>query len=234
MPVAGPKPQPPGQIRHRVKPVHDWLEIPNVPYEDGPSLPRFPPRPPALEPPPPRRILGAAGTDLWERTWRMSTNLNLPPEDTLLQLCEQIDERAELRFRVIRDGDWRERNALRMLDAQVTAGLTALADAQDEARPLTWPSATKRWWHAVSRLPHCSRWTDADWQFAMDTAQLVAAFHIGNHRLANEIRTRERVMGTTGDARRDLRIRYVDPTPPEEQDNFSITAIADYRRSVQA
>jgi hypothetical protein len=41
-------------------------------------------------------------------------------------LCEQIDERQILRLRVMRDGDWRERNGLRQLDAQIVSGLSML------------------------------------------------------------------------------------------------------------
>jgi hypothetical protein len=231
MPVIGRKPKPDGQKRNRMKPVHEWTDVPNVPFDSGPPLPRSPAKPPVLEPPEPKRPLGGPGQDLWDRAWRMAS---VPPDsEQLLQLCEQVDERQSLRVRVLRDGDWRDRNGLRQLDAQVHAGLTKLANDQDD-RPASWPAATKRWWRAVSRLPHCTMWTEADWQFALDTAYLVAAFHIGNHRLAMEIRVRERIMGTTADARRDLRIRYVDATPPEAKDDPSVTAIADYRRSVQA
>lgn len=73
-----------------------------------------------------------------------------------------------------------------------------------------WPASTKRWWETVSRMPHCVLWSDADWQFALDTALLAAEFHEGNVRVAGELRQREKILGTTLDARRDLRIRYVD------------------------
>jgi hypothetical protein len=73
-----------------------------------------------------------------------------------------------------------------------------------------WPAATKRWWATVSRMPHCTLWSDADWQFALDTALIAAAFHEGDVRTATELRQREKILGTTVDARRDLRIRYVD------------------------
>lgn len=233
MPISGSKPKPRNQIRHRVPPVHDWTEVVDVPFAGGPSLPRAPARPKPLTPPTPTRPLGNAGLELWERVWRAATSA--PDAETLLQLCEQTDERQSLRRTVIKEGDWRERNGLRQLDAQITAGLVRIADAQDDARPSTWPAATRRWWTAISRLPHAGLWTGADWQFAMDTAHLVAAYHAGNLRLAGEIRTRERIMGTTRDARRDLRIRYV-PAPDEDEVtvNPSVTAMDDYRRSVSA
>jgi len=45
----------------------------------------------------------------------------------LLQIvAEQIDERAALRVKVLRDGDWRDRSALRALDSQVLDCLSLL------------------------------------------------------------------------------------------------------------
>ena len=92
---------------------------------------------------------------------------------------------------------------------------------------LPWPKATKRWWQVVSRMPHCILWDEADWQFALDTATTVAVFHGGDMKVAVEVRQREKVMGTTLDARRDLRIRYVDVV--EETDDPRVKAIDDYR-----
>lgn len=76
-----------------------------------------------------------------------------------------------------------------------------------------WPAATLRWWKAVSSMPHCGVWTDTDWQFAVDTAEVHARFASGLTTAAAELRQRESRMGTTMDARRDLRIRYVEPKP---------------------
>src|SRR5699024_2876535 len=39
MPPAGRKPKPAGQAINRHKPTHDWTEVPNVPFGDGPPLP---------------------------------------------------------------------------------------------------------------------------------------------------------------------------------------------------
>lgn len=232
MGVSGPKPKPRDQIRHRVKPVHDWTDVPDVPFEHGPKLPPVPKRPPRMTPPEPPRPLSSTGRALWDRAWRQAVT---PPDaDKLLQLCEQQDERVALRVRVLRENDWRDRSALRVLDTQVSQGLAALSDSLSDSTPARWPAATRRWWHAISRLPHCVLWTDADWQFAADTANLVAAFHCGDHRHAQEIRRRERIMGTTADARRDLRIRYVEMHDDDNAHNPSVTAMADYRRSVSA
>jgi len=77
-------------------------------------------------------------------------------------------------------------------------------------------------------MPHCVLWTKADWWFALATAVIAAAFHRGDLRQAKELRQRERLLGTTADARRDLRIRYVDSVTEEKP--IGVTAIEEYRR----
>lgn len=136
MAVTGRKPKPAGQAVTRHKQIHDWVEIPNVPYRSAPKLPE-------------RQPGGAA-----------------------------------------------------------------------------WPAQTKRWWRVISSMPHCVLWAEADWVFAEHTARLVAAFDAGELRLATEIRNREKLLGTTVDFRRDLRIRYVDAAPTEAP---GVTNLDDYR-----
>jgi len=72
---------------------------------------------------------------------------------------------------------------------------------------------TRVWWEAISSMPHCILWQDSDWQFAVDTAMVHADACHGKTTAMAELRMREKVMGTTVDARRDLRIRYVEPEP---------------------
>lgn len=68
---------------------------------------------------------------------------------------------------------------------------------------------TKRWWEAVRTMPHAVLWEKSDWMFALATLHVAEqAFH-GSAAAASELRARERILGTTLDARRDLRIRYV-------------------------
>lgn len=101
-----------------------------------------------------------------------------------------------------------------------------LPKAQPDGRP--WPVWTKRWWQVVSTMPHCKLWSESDWEFAFDTAALKATFHTeGGTGLATEIRNREKVLGTTADFRRDLRIRYVDPA--EQETPAEVTKLDDYR-----
>jgi hypothetical protein len=108
---------------------------------------------------------------------------------------------------------------------RITAALTG------EEFILPWPTETKRWWRAVSRMPHCVLWSDTDWQFALDTVLIAAAFHAGDMKQAVELRQREKVMGTTLDSRRDLRIRYVEAVA--EAKRPSLIAIEGYRKALQ-
>lgn len=70
---------------------------------------------------------------------------------------------------------------------------------------------TREWWEAITKMPHCILWQPSDWQFALDTAMVHASATHGSVTAMAELRQREKIMGTTVDARRDLRIRYVDP-----------------------
>jgi len=83
---------------------------------------------------------------------------------------------------------------------------------------------TREWWRAISSMPHCVLWTDSDWMFALDTAMVHAASVYGSVTAASELRQRERILGTTLDARRDLRIRYIDEELPET--DASIVGVA--------
>jgi hypothetical protein len=114
------------------------------------------------------------------------------------------------------------------------SGLAAFKIDNNPVAPQEWPAETKRWWRTVSHMPHCILWTEGDWQFALDTALIAAGFHAGDMRLAAELRAREKVLGTTADARRDLRIRYIDEAADDEsaEDQGSVTAMADYKQMV--
>jgi hypothetical protein len=86
---------------------------------------------------------------------------------------------------------------------------------------------TLDWWATVSRMPHCKLWADSDWMFALSTAQVADAAFCGVASAATELRNREKVMGTTVEFRRDLRIRYVGVE--ELSQPAEVANIADYR-----
>jgi hypothetical protein len=80
-----------------------------------------------------------------------------------------------------------------------------------EARDVPIHGFTKRWWKTISHMPHCRLWTMSDWEFALATAMVADQFFYGHAQLATELARREKVLGVTFDARRDLRIRYIEP-----------------------
>lgn len=79
-------------------------------------------------------------------------------------------------------------------------------DSQHRVR-VDWPARTRKWWSVVSSMPHCVLWTQADWEDALDTAEVHARFVEGAN--GTELRIRSKRLGLTLDDRRDLRIRYV-------------------------
>jgi hypothetical protein len=95
-----------------------------------------------------------------------------------------------------------------------------------------WPEATKRWWKLISTMPHCVLWSESDWSFAQDTALVAARFHEGDMRAAAELRNREKVLGTTVDYRRDLRIRYVSEVEDDEASPATVTQMDRYRQQM--
>lgn len=82
---------------------------------------------------------------------------------------------------------------------------------------------THDWWEALTSMPHCILWQKSDWQFALDTAMVHADACHGKTTAMAELRMREKIMGTTVDARRDLRIRYID----QEAEAPTIAPVAD-------
>ena len=71
--------------------------------------------------------LGEAGQAAWTRTWADTPWLTEVDYDVVLLLSESEDERQALRVAVMAGaGTWRDRVALRQLDAQIRALLTLL------------------------------------------------------------------------------------------------------------
>jgi hypothetical protein len=85
------------------------------------------------------------------------------------------------------------------------------ADAGTVGGP-AYPEATLRWYATISRMPHAKLWTEADWEFVFATAEIHArTMEAWRGYTGTELRNREKIIGMTADARRDLRIRYVEP-----------------------
>jgi hypothetical protein len=79
--------------------------------------------------PEPPRPLGSEGRKFWDRVWGLRKNWidTAVDLDHVALLCESMDERMGLRIAVLRDGSWRDRVALRALDAQIAALMASLA-----------------------------------------------------------------------------------------------------------
>lgn len=80
-----------------------------------------------------------------------------------------------------------------------------------------WHVMVEQWWDQVRHMPHCSTWRPTDWTYAIETALMKQGYWDAYDKgtavttAAVDIRRREDQMGTTQEALRKLRIRYVDP-----------------------
>ncbi|MBF9135303.1 hypothetical protein I0C86_41365 [Plantactinospora sp. S1510] len=81
-----------------------------------------------------------------------------------------------------------------------------------------WNFRVREWWEMVRRMPHCALWSEMDWDFALVTAFMWQDWwrnyfsdETVHANKSTEIRRREDQIGTTAEARRKLRIRYVEP-----------------------
>ncbi len=78
--------------------------------------------------PDPARPLLRYGREFWDKVWGsgltwISANTD---SELLLMTCELVDERWNLRIKVMQDNDWRERRALRELDSRIISNLSLL------------------------------------------------------------------------------------------------------------
>ena len=124
---------------------------------------------------------------------------------------------GQARNRVKSEIDWRE--VVNVPFSGVSPDLPELTSTDEP-----WPDLAVAWWQTIRRMPHCVLWSESDWMFAIATADLVASYR--SH--APEIRQREKILGTTDDARRDLRIRYVD-APDGSAIEGNVSRLDDYR-----
>lgn len=111
-----------------------------------------------------------------------------------------------------------------------------------------WHPMVQQWWDQVRTMPHCSLWRPTDWTYAVETALMKQGYWDAYDKgeavttAAVDIRRREDQMGTTQEARRRLRIRYIDPDLvadefDDDEDDFepaagapdNVTSISDRR-----
>lgn len=94
-----------------------------------------------------------------------------------------------------------------------------------------WPAVTEHWWGVVSTMPHAKLWEPGDWEFAAMTAEIHARTAEGwKGYTGPELRQREKLLGLYADARRDLRIKYVEPKSKSKTDTpAGVARLDDYR-----
>ena len=78
--------------------------------------------------PEPSRPLLKYGRELWDKVWEVGAPWISPNTDMeiLLMTCEMIDERWNLRVKVMQNDDARMRRGLRELDRQIVSNLSLL------------------------------------------------------------------------------------------------------------
>lgn len=96
-----------------------------------------------------------------------------------------------------------------------------------------WNPETVAWWADVSTMPHCVLWAKTQWRFARATALMFDRWLKGDNARGVELRRREALLGTTFDALRDLRIRYVNPKAgriavEEEPEQEAVAPVSDF------
>lgn len=130
----------------------------------------------------------------------------------------------------------RDRHEKAALTLKVTDVPFASAPTLPDRNPednAPWTRAARTYWEALSTMPHCVLWAPSDWAFAVQTVSVYErASAPGNEGLGahRELRARDKMLGTTFDARRALRIEYV-PADVEEVP-ANVTSLADRRRAV--
>lgn len=82
----------------------------------------------SLDTPEPPRPLLKYGQELWDRVWSMGAAWVSQKTDIelLMMTCEMIDERWNLRVKVMQTDDARMRRGLRELDRQIVSNLSLL------------------------------------------------------------------------------------------------------------
>jgi hypothetical protein len=94
-----------------------------------------------------------------------------------------------------------------------------------------WPEWAVQRWQDWRSMPHAVLWTAGDWGYAVDALEVaVLGFDKGSAMMIGEARQGERLLGTTMDSRRDLRIRYTESGGLGGE----FVALADYRRPRRA
>ncbi len=110
------------------KPVEQKRLIGNPGKRELPDLNTVELLPAAEGMPEPPRPLGKPGRELWERVWSAGINWISPNTDLelLVMTCEMVDERWNLRAKVLQSDDSRQRRQLHDLTRMIIGNLSLL------------------------------------------------------------------------------------------------------------
>ncbi len=110
------------------KPIEQQRLLGNPGRRPLPELGALQILPGAIKIPEPSRPLLKYGKELWDKVWEQGLNWISPNTDSelLLMTCEMIDERWNLRVKVMQTDDARLRRGLRELDRQIISNLSLL------------------------------------------------------------------------------------------------------------
>lgn len=96
--------------------------------------------PAAVEIPEPSRPLLKYGREVWDNVWGLGVNWISPNTDVelLLMTCEMVDERWNLRVKVMQTDDAKLRRGLRELDRLIIGNLSLLGFTPADRSRLGW------------------------------------------------------------------------------------------------
>lgn len=105
------------------------------------------------------------------------------------------------------------------------AGMTVIESEPVSQPPLParrpggkgWPKQTRAWWQMWADDPLSAEFRATDWAELLDTAAVHAEVWSGNLKMANELRLRTQMFGTTAEARARLRIQYAQADEAEDR-----------------
>jgi len=101
------------------------------------------------------------------------------------------------------DNKRREAETIKVKPDNVLRGFKLPAD-------IAWHPRTVKWWENWRRSPLAQTFTEADWDFLLDTALLHSEMWNGETKHAGEIRLRVSAFGSTPEARLRLRLKIDD------------------------
>lgn len=119
------------------KPIEQKRALGNPGHRPIPEQHAIVNMPAVTETPEPPRPLMKYGQEMWDRVWGMGASWISQTSDLelLMMTCEMIDERWNLRVKVMQYDDARLRRGLRELDRQIVSSLSLLGfSPSDRAR----------------------------------------------------------------------------------------------------